>query len=522
MAITSQGEETVDETVARAKELVPQQTLQVSANSLTNPPRAQVLTEPSLGPDPRTGTATAVASDLDNIITAQTQEAADLRQKRAEFAQLGDLGTLGDFRSDQMEEFGVPENLRQLKDIQLQLADIDTGSELTKTRIEGAAGQTLGQAQREVTQEDRENAVRRSGLAAQASVLQGNIKTATSLVNDAVTTAYQDRTLKNNNLLNQINDLSGTVDDQTQQLLDAEKARIEADQAAVKEVKDAVNSAMESGAATADEVAQLTDINATDESRLALAQSITARGATEDRGLTLAGKRASIAATRAAMSLNERKFEYQKQQDKLELELETLVEDGTLTKEEAADKQKVEQALQLKELMNSMVEHPGFAASVGSPSEKIKGSGAFALISPIPGIGGGIEQAHSFLSGEKAGFNGIFDQVVEGITVDQLSKMSGPKTDKDIEILRSAAVRLSKSTTEAEFLAVKAEMDRTLDRVIDSIGETPSQTQFYHGVDEVTFNEASDFFDTAGGSIEDAQFPSVLSPTSLFTDSVAF
>ena len=310
-----------------------QQSLQVSANSLVNPPRATNLTPPVLETPPQTGTANAVSNDLGEIITAQTQEASDLRARRSEFTELGNLGTLGDFRTQQLADLGVPDNVRQLKDIQLQLADVDTASDLTKTRIQGAAGQTLAGGQREVTQEDRENAVRRSGLAAQASVLQGNIQTATTLVNQAVQTAYQDRSLKNSNLLNQINDLSGTVDNQTQQLLDQEKARVEADQAAVKEVKDSVALAMQSGAATPQEVAQLTDINATDADRLSLAQSISARGATEDRNLdvqqTEASIRASNAGTRssnASAALNEKAL----------LDQEKAVEEGVLTPEQSS------------------------------------------------------------------------------------------------------------------------------------------------------------------------------------------
>lgn len=286
--------------IEASKEPTPQQTLQVSADTLVTPPKAPTLTPPAFAPPPRTGTADAVARDLDGLITAQTQEAADLRKKRQEFADIGALGTLGEFREQQLAEFGVPENLRELKDIQLQLADIDTASALTETRIEGAAGQTLGQAGREVTQEQRENAVRRTGLAAQAAVLQGNIKTATSLVNDAVNTTFQDRQLQNQNIIAQINDLSGTVDDQTQQLLDQEKVAREADQARVQEVKDAVSDAMNSGAATSQEVAQLTDINATDEDRLALAQSITARGATADRSLDRAVQLAELEKARRA------------------------------------------------------------------------------------------------------------------------------------------------------------------------------------------------------------------------------
>lgn len=292
---TSQGQETVDETVKRAKEL---------NESVT----AQQLAEDSVVPDisvpetetlPSSGIVDAVATDTQDIITADTQEARDLRKARGEFAQLAGAGSLADFQQEQLESFGVPDSTKQLKDIQLQLADIDESSKLTETRIEGAAGQTLGQAQREVTQEQRENAVRRSGLAAQASIIQGNIQTATTLVNQAVDTLYKDRTLTNSNLLNQINDLSGTVDNQTQQLLDKAKAEKEAEQAAIQEVKDAVNTAMESGAATPQEVAQLTDPTLTDEERLTLAQGISARSATEERRLDIREQEASIRASNA-------------------------------------------------------------------------------------------------------------------------------------------------------------------------------------------------------------------------------
>ena len=284
-------DQAVQDTLTKAKTQA--EALQVSAKALSEPSKVPTLTPPAIATPPRTGTADAVSRDIDQIVQADTEEARTLRQKRTEFAQLGNLGTLGDFQQQQLETFGVPESTRQLKDIQLQLADIDTSSDLTKTQISGAAGQTIGQAQREVTQEDRENSVRRSGLAAQASVLQGNIETARSLVNDAVNVAYQDRTLANNNLLNQIDDLSGTVDAQTQQLLDQKKTETEAEQAKIQEVKDSVNAAMVSGA-TPEEVAQLTDINATDDTRLALAQGIVARGATEERGLDVAIKQAQL------------------------------------------------------------------------------------------------------------------------------------------------------------------------------------------------------------------------------------
>ena len=446
-----------------------QQSLQVSANNLVNPPRATNLTPPVLETPPQTGTANAVSKDLGEIITAQTKEASDLRARRSEFAELGNLGTLGDFRTQQLADLGVPDNVRQLKDIQLQLADVDTESELTQTRIQGAAGQTLAGGQREVTQEQRENAVRRSGLAAQASVLQGNIQTATTLVNQAVQTAYQDRTLKNSNLLNQINDLSGTVDNQTQQLLDQEKARVEADQAAVKEVKDSVALAMQSGAATPQEVAQLTDINATDADRLSLAQFITARGATEDRNLDVQGKKSELLT---------QQLQRQNLQDQMDSR-NTAAREAALaasTQPEEARLQKVadtEQALGIKTLAEELISERGGSAAIGF------GLGKFFGVDAIGGT-------------ERADFEAKATRLSNLLTLDNLKLMTGVLTDRDIELLATAGSNLSNFDLSQE--AYLAEINRVIsdmDRTIEENGVSEEQAVHFGLVDDTDLAEVN-------------------------------
>lgn len=289
---TSVGIETPSQTVQRAKKLVGS----ISASDLANPVSPAPLTPPvEPSPLPSNRMVKAVADETNNIIAAQTEEAKQLKDLRGQFAALGEQGSLSDLYSSLSSEYELPQNMKELKDINLQLTDMQTDSDLTKSRIAGAAGQTLGQGGREITQEDREHAIRSAGLAARAAVLQGNIETASSLVSQAVNIAYQDRTLKNQNLLAQIQDLSGVVDDQTQQLLDKEQRKYEEDQAKIAEIKQAVNAAALSGAASAQEMQQLSDPLLSDEDRLALAQGIVARGAGEERNLDMAAKRASLA-----------------------------------------------------------------------------------------------------------------------------------------------------------------------------------------------------------------------------------
>ena len=67
--------------------------------------------------------------------------------------------------------------------------------------------------------------------------------------------------------------------------------------------------------------------------------------------------------------------------------------------------------------------------------------------------------------------------------------MSGVLTDRDIQVLRSAATRLRKTTTEQEFLQVLDEMERTFDRTITENGVTPEQARFYYDLDDTTLSE---------------------------------
>ena len=274
----------------------------VSASTLATPP--QPLNVPLATPAPAPVTSPmvgAVANENQNIITAHTNEAKQLKDLQASYSALNGVGSLSDMYSSSLTQNEVPQNIKTLKDIQLQLASANTASDKQKVQIEGAGGQTVGQAQREVTQQDRENAVRTTGLAAQAAVLQGNIETATALAKQTVDLAYQDRTLKATNLINQINSIQRTVDSLTAQLLEQDKRTYEAELATVKELKDNIANAIVSGASSS-EITQLNDPSLPDEQKLALAQSITARGSNQMRNLDIQSKQANISQSYASIA----------------------------------------------------------------------------------------------------------------------------------------------------------------------------------------------------------------------------
>lgn len=449
---------------AKTLEAVKNRALELQAQELSNPLSRVTTPAIDVAPAPNTRVADAVSRDLAQVVSAQTQEAADLRKARNEFAQISDLGSLANFRTDREDAFGLPETTRQLKDIQLQLSERDTDSAVTRSQIGAAAGQTLGQAQREVTQEDRENAIRRAGLAAQASVLQGNIETARSLVNDAVNTEFQQRQIDSQNLINQISDLRGTVDAQTQQLLDAQLREEQTKLARIQEVKDAVNAAMLSGA-TPQEVAQLTSTSLSDNEKLAVAQSVIAGAALEDRALDRTTKQLQQANIRSQIG---------DRQARLEMAQETLRQQ---TAQSAGTPEVIaaetEQALQVRELANELLSEAGLGAAVGFGFGKsVRGS--------IPFVG------EAAISGTaRADFEAKAERLANLLTLDNLDLMSGVLSETDIKILESAGSNLKNFTqSEDQYLEEVNRVISVMERNIANNGITTEQAVFYGLVDD--------------------------------------
>lgn len=483
---TSVGMETVDQTVARASALSPT----ISAKDLTTPMTQPKLSEPiqPVIPSRTTGTVKNVATNTQDFLTAQSEEAQRVKELRDQYAALGTEPTLTSVFDSKASDYGAtPEAIKELKDIQLQLTDMDTGSEMTKTKIEGAAGQTLGQSQREVTQEDRENAVRRSGLAARAAVLQGNIETARSLAKDAVDIAYQDRSLKNQNLINQITDLQGVVDEQTAQLLEKEKRGYEADQAALKDLKDNIASAMLNGASQS-EMAQLNDPTMDDASKLALAQQITARGSNQMRNLSIAEKNASIANTYDQIADRGARLKLAQEAAATEIDLATAAESEV--KVAKADK-----ALGILTSINELMVHPGLTSAVG-PNFLYRTD----LDTKRRGPGATIRQA---ASGERAEFISQVELLANSLTLENMGLLKGPATDKDVEIVANSVSRLkNRDVSEESYIKEFERLKAAAQRIVNNVGVTPEQAQFWYGADAESVSEADALWNQAANSTQ--------------------
>ena len=453
----------------------PQQSLQVSANNLVNPPRATNLTPPRVPPAPVSDSAT-VARDL---LAKDSENARQLAEKEAEFAGLtGGLSRV-EQRDTALSQFGVQNNQSQLEDVQAQLDVMVGDSNLRKTRIEGAAGQTLAGGQRELTQEDREQAVRSQTLASQAFTLRGNIQLGRQLANDALNDALIDREFEAESVLTQIKQLQGRVDKEQQAQLDEEKRVREAELLAISESKEAVNTALQSGA-TPDEVAQLTNPKLTDADRLSLAQSISARGATEDRNLDVQAQESKLATDRAQRAnifdqINSRQVAAREKAN-------TTTEAG----QEAIDKKTAdtEQALGLKALATQLLTESGLSSAVGLGFKK-------SVVGSIPFASG-----DAIAGSARADFEATAERVANLLTLDNLDLMSGVLSETDIKILETAGSNLRNfDQSEEQYIEEINRIISVMDRTITNNGVSEEQASFFGLADDSDLLEINSIFE---------------------------
>lgn len=458
----------------------------VSASQLTERPRPITTPTPRVATQP-TGLQRMVGNVQNNVQAQldrfdETQRQID--ELRQTYGTLAEGTSLQELYDTQLDEAGVPQNVQELQDINLQLADMQTASNLQQTQIAGAEGQTFGQAQREITQEQQEAAVRQAGLAARAAVLSNNIETAQALASQAASFAFQDRKLRAENMINQISTLQTRASQEQQRLLEQEKRQYETELAQVQQLETAVANAIASGASQR-EIAAMSSSQVPDAQKLQIARGVQARAARKDIELERQRVRAGIDQGWARIDLAEREFKYQQHRDKLAAELEALQNAGHLSEQQVQGQQKVERALGLRDLIQQVRGHAGFNLSVGSLGSRVANPFEFGLVG----------QAYNYLSGQGEGFDAIYDQLTESLTLDNLDKMSGVLTDKDIEILRNAATRLRKTTTEEEFLNTLREMEQTVERTILQNGITSEQAQFYFDVPQEDLLEAEQLWE---------------------------
>ena len=255
----------------------------VSANEMVNPPAQVNPPVPTANTNDGTRTNNLirnVAQGTQGFIASESESA----RQRDELAGLLGQQTFdaAGQRQQLTDQFGVTGNLSRLQDIQTQLAQRNTESQLAQSRIAASAGQTLAQGGREITQEQREASIRDAGLAAEASVLQGNIETASTLINNAMQDFYSDRQLMNQNMIQQLEYFSGIAEGETAQLLKQEQRQYEEDQLNISRALTSVDAAVATGIASPQDVQTMTSLSGDPTAQKQYADEIIARAARQE------------------------------------------------------------------------------------------------------------------------------------------------------------------------------------------------------------------------------------------------
>ena len=439
----------------------------VSADEIANPPAKVTPPVPQVNTNDgsrTTGLVGNVSNGLEGVIGSELEARKKADEIIGIFGAQEQNGSV--IREGFENKYNVPDNLARYQDIQTQLARRNTESGITKTRIAGAAGQTMNQAQREITQEDREASIRDSGLAAEASVLQGNIETASTLINNAMSDYYQDRQLDNQNKIQQLEYYSGIADEQTKQLLAKEQRKYEEDQRQIIRAETAVDAAATSGYATAEDIKKLTSLSGDPASQAAYAQGVVANAARQAAAIErskLAMAQEGLGLERSRLALSQGEADLKRRAQIYELAsvgdpqaIEELGFDPTAPKKEAELRQidvQINEATKAEQKITDLLSNKiGLQSSsgewqFGEAFTKGFNEGANPVLGPVgvlTGIGGGVkakQMKSTFLANAdylltKEGLLEIGDLAAQDIKLT-------PITEKELAILFQSASLLN-------------------------------------------------------------------------------
>lgn len=136
--------------------------------------------------------------------------------------------------------------------------------------------------------------------------------------------------------------------------------------------------------------------------------------------------------------------------------------------------EKVDATVTLKNLISDLATGSGKKGAVGAGLQKF-----------IPGF---LKQGDSqFLPGTKAaGYETTFNQLKDTLAFENISKLKGAMSDKDIQFLRNIGTKLSLGMSEKEFNKELQKLDTTMNNVLIQNGVDPATINSYSSLDNDT------------------------------------
>jgi hypothetical protein len=126
-----------------------------------------------------------------------------------------------------------------------------------------------------------------------------------------------------------------------------------------------------------------------------------------------------------------------------------------------ADDKKLEVAQKAMAIVNSMKSHPGFKGAVGF---KGASQGFGIMKAPVAGS-------------PEAGFNALDASLRSLLTLENLGMLKGVLSDKDMQVLQSAATTLNTNSSEEDYIKALDEIRSRMEKIINGTNQPPVQKQ---------------------------------------------
>lgn len=176
--------------------------------------------------------------------------------------------------------------------------------------------------------------------------------------------------------------------------------------------------------------------------------------------------------------ITDRKERLQLAKDAALLDDKTAAAAGLAENEVAAEK-----ALGMFSMLNELATHPGFGTAVG-PNPFARGLSPQGTLS-------------AFITGDRSEFRSLADQIANTLTLDNMDKLKGPATDKDVELVANSVSKLKNYDLSQEaYMREITRISEAMKRIAIQKGVTADQLQFYGIANEAAISE----FDQMWGS----------------------
>lgn len=258
-------------------------TFGTTADKLINPPKAAILQPQQPTIDPYSfvnNLKPAIDQANDGLIRANTQEEAARTDVLNRLLGVQDPHTQQTYDS-RFNALHGNDYVKQFTDANTRLAQLTGYFNTGMQKISSAPGQSQVFEGLQLNEAGRQKAVEVGNQALLVQALQGNISTAQQIARDTAQFASEDRANKLSSLISQFQSLDGIVQGQEKQLIDNAKVKAEQEYEQLKRTQATIDTAIQSGGASVEEMQQLTRTDLTDEQKMGIAQTIINRTAGE-------------------------------------------------------------------------------------------------------------------------------------------------------------------------------------------------------------------------------------------------